>query len=200
MHPFSAEDEAALKELEIEEMPPRRQRAFGRIWLNRAAAVLLILAGTYAFWQYREATRHQAIFAAYYDPLQPDYLNLRGAAAANALSGKPELQAALKLYKDGDYEGSIVFLERHLNDYPQDIQASLLLASALLGEWQPERAIHLLHQLEETDVAAADLYWLLALAHIQNNELGAAERVLNQVKFQDSRAERAAQLEMELNP
>jgi hypothetical protein len=196
---FSEADEAALEELG--EMPfPARKRSLPRVWMNRAAAVLLIVAGAYALWQYRAATRHQAIFAAYYEPVQPAYLNLRGAAVSPDSSPKPELTAALQLYEKGEFEGSIVFLEQHLNAHPDDEQARLLMASALLGNWQPGRAINILHQLESGNVATEDLYWLLILAHIQNDELDMASKLLSQTAFQGARAAKADRLEAELEP
>lgn len=194
---FSAEDEAALQEL-AEERFPVKKRSLTRVWMNRAAAVLLIVAGAYALWQYQAATAHQRIFAAHYEPLQPAYLNLRGAAVNPDRPEQAELGAALELYDQGDFEASIIFLERHLKAYPEDNQAWLLMASALLGNWQPERAINILHQLEETKVEKGDLYWLLTLAHVQNNDLGTATALLNQTTFQGARAEKAARLDEEL--
>lgn len=196
-HSFSEADAAALEELGEMHFPARK-RVLPRVWMNRAAAVLLIVAGAYALWQYRAATRHQAVFAAYYEPVQPAYLSLRGAAANTDSSPKPELKAALQLYEKGDFEASIVFLEQHLKAYPEDDQAGLLMASALLGSWQPGRAIHILHQLEAGSAATEDLYWLLILAHIQNNELDVASKLLSQTAFQGARAEKAALLEVEL--
>lgn len=198
-HSFSEADEVALKELG-EMHFPFRKRSFPRVWMNRAAAVLLIIAGVYALWQYQAATRHQAIFAAYYEPLQPAYLSLRSAAIVTGTTMDAELKAALQFYDKGDFKGSLVFLERYLNEHPEDVQAGLLIASALLGDWQPERAINILHQMEETTVEKGDLYWLLVLAHIQNDELGTAMALLNQTAFQGARAEKAARLEAELEP
>ncbi|WP_282779656.1 zf-HC2 domain-containing protein [Phaeodactylibacter xiamenensis] len=198
-HSFSAADEAALEELGAIHFPARG-RSFPRVWMNQAAAVLLIVAGAYALWQYESATRHQAIFAAYYEPLQPAYLSLRSAAIVTGTTMDAGLKAALQLYDQGDFKGSLVFLERYLNEHPEDVQAGLLMASALLGDWQPERAINILHQMEETTVEKGDLYWLLVLAHIQNDELGTAMALLNQTAFQGARAEKAAHLEAELEP
>jgi predicted Zn-dependent protease len=198
-HSFSEADEAALEELGQMHFPVRR-RPLPRVWMNRAAAILLILAGAYALWQYQAATRHQTVFAAFYEPVQPAYLNLRGTVVSPGSSSKPELKTALQLYENEDFEASIVFLEQHLNAYPEDDQARLLMASALLGNWQPERAIHILHQLESDNVETEDLYWLLVLAHIQNDELDVASQLLSQTAFQGARAEKAARLEAELEP
>lgn len=197
---FSQDDESALEELQEAEIPPRRQRRAGRIWMNRAAAVLLIIVGAYAIWQYRSETRHQALFAEFYTPLPPAYLSLRSAAATDPLEGQPELRAALEWYEEGGYEESAIFLERHLNQHPRDEQAQLLLASALLGNWRGERAVDILHQLENTSTETEDLYWYLALGHVQNNQLDSARILLSQSQFSGERADKAAALEAALQP
>lgn len=197
-HSFTEEDEAALKELEEAEIPTRRERGT-RVWINRAAAILLLIIGAYAIGEYRSETRHHALFAEFYEPLPPGYLSLRGAEATNPLKDKPDLQAALEWYEGGGYEESVVFLENYLDEVPGDEQARMLMASALLGNWQATRATDILHQLERSDaVPPGDLYWYLILAHVQNNQLDSALTLLSQVEFRGERAAEAAALETKL--
>lgn len=197
---FTEEDEAALRDLEAVKMPRQNQRRVKRKWINRAAAILLIITGTYAVWQYRSATRHQAIFAAFYKPFAPNYLTLRGAAATDPFREKPDLRAALEQYQAGNYVESVVFLERYLAKNPADEQAQMMMASALLGNWQAERSVQILHQLEGAEVIPdGDLYWYLVLAHVQRNQLDSARLLLEQVDFEGKRAELAVALETRLN-
>ena len=196
---LTLKDALALKELKAEGFPFQKRPTRQRTWINYAAAILLFITGSVGFYQYRKATWHQSLFAAFYEPGQPDVLSLRGASVSGTSAIEPDLKAALSLYEDGDYEGSIVFFQRYINQFPGDLEVQLLFSSALLGNWETERAINVLHQLASTLADQSELNWLLVLAHIQNNELEMAAELLSQTTFQGVKADKAALLEVKLS-
>lgn len=161
--------------------PPSPKLKARRLWLNRAAAAVLLLVGLFALLQYHSAKEPQRLFAQHFEAAAPDYISMRGVAFLNPLSGKPELQQALKFYQAADYEASIPHFDNYLQEQPEDERAQFLLANALLGAWQPQRAKALLLQLEGADALRPEIYWYLALAHVQLNELEAAATLLQQM-------------------
>lgn len=152
-----------------------------RLWLNRAAAAVLLLVGLFALLQYYSAKEPQRLFAQHFEAATPDYINMRGAAFTNPLADNLELQQALKFYQAADFEASIPHFDNYLQEQPEDERAQFLLANALLGTWQPQRAKALLLQLEGAEAPRPEIYWYLVLAHVQLNELEASATLLRQL-------------------
>lgn len=161
--------------------PPSPKLEVRRLWLHRAAAAVLFLIGLFALLQYHIAKEPQRLFAQHFEAAAPDYINMRGVALPNPLAGKLELQQALKFYQAADFEASIPHFDNYLQEQPEDERAQFLLANALLGAWQPQRAKALLLQLEGAETLRPEIYWYLALAHVQLNEPEAAATLLRQL-------------------
>lgn len=176
---FTEADEAALEAIR---QPPffRRKRMISRGRINWAAAAALLILSALAIWQYREATRHQQLFAQHFQAAQPNYLNFRSAARVGPFAEKPDFKTAAQLYQAGRYAESITFFERSLEAHPSDPQIQFLFANALLGAWHPDRAKPLLQELQGYASHAQEASWYLALAHLQSAEPDSAVAILKQ--------------------
>lgn len=179
---FTEADETALEAIR---QPPflRRRRMISQRRINWVAAAVLLALGTLALWQYQAATRHQRLFAQYFQAAQPTYLNFRGASGTSPFAGNPDFKAAAQLYQAGSYAESITFFERSMEAHPQDTQIQYLFANALLGAWKPARAKSILQQLQGRTDEAQDVSWYLALAHLQKAETDSTVAILKQTPF-----------------
>ena len=136
-----------------------------------------MVLGLFGVLQYNAATFNERLFAEYFSAAQPNYLTLRSAQSANALAGKKELRKALEFYRAGAYEASLPHFSLHLESYPEDNWAYFLMANALLGARQGERAANLLRQLKATPptglTAEDEIPWYLSLALLEQEDTAA---------------------------
>lgn len=184
--------EASLLSARMAGAPPRPS------YLNRLAAVLLVLVGLIAVFKYSIGSFHERVFAEAFQPMPSGYTILRSAAIPSVLQGKPELVTALKFYQAGDFGKSIPHFENYLSVHPDDPKAQLLLANALLGDWQAERALGLLERIDASSVGAGALKWYTALALVQLDRLDEARQLLQELQAEAAFQVRARRLSEQL--
>ena len=170
---------------EVGALSSRAGQASNRnVWINWAAAAALVVLGLFGVLQYNAATVNERLFVEYFSAAQPNYLTLRSAQSADALAGKKELRKALEFYRAGAYEASLPHFSLHLESYPEDNWAYFLMANALLGARQGERAANLLRQLKAsppTGLAEDEIQWYLSLALLEQGETAAALDLLQRL-------------------
>lgn len=172
--------------------PPRQP------YLNRLAAALLLLVGLIAVFKYSIGSFHERVFAEAFQPMPSGYTILRSAAVPSVLQGKPELVTALKFYQAEEFGKSIPHFENYLSSQPDDPKAQLLLANALLGDWQAERALGWLEKIDSSSVGAGALKWYTALALVQLGRLDEARQLLQELGTEVAFQARAGQLSAQL--
>ncbi|MCB0557439.1 MAG: zf-HC2 domain-containing protein [Lewinellaceae bacterium] len=158
--------------------PSRRRLA----WINRAAAVLLILIASYAAFRYWSASQPERLFAAYFEPAPNNYITYRSSGAEpNPMP--EELKQALGYYNTGFFDLSLPHFTNYLEGKPDDDKALLLAANACLHAGQAERAEQYLLQIEAGEEALrSEVSWYLALAYLQQGQLPRARQYLENVQ------------------
>ena len=148
-------------------------------WINRAAAVGLLLILGYAGLRYWSASRPERLFAAHFETAANTYITYRS-TDDDALNA--ELKRALEYYDARAFEYSLPHFSNYLAANPQDHRATLLAACAYLQAGQPQPAERYLIQLETLGMTyQGQTLWYLALAHLRQGEMPKARAMLERV-------------------
>lgn len=149
-------------------------------WINRAAAVALLLIIAYAGYRYWGAISQERLFAQYFYPIESPYPLLR--SGEPDIADKPELQMALSFYLEGDFAASLPHFENYLADHSPDPQASLLAANACLQTGRAQQALQLLLHLQKDDPQLQGFAkWYLALAYLKLDQTEPARQLLHSI-------------------
>ena len=150
-------------------------------WINRAAAVSLILVVSYAVFLYWSASQPARLFAAYFEPAPNTYITYRS-ADSNPNPIPEELKQALGYYNTEAFDLSLPHFKNYLADHPDDPQALLLAANAYLQAGQAEQAVQCLLRIEARgETLQSEVPWYLALAYLQQKQLPRARQYLENV-------------------
>ncbi len=151
------------------------------LWLNRAAAVALILLTVYAAIRYWGESQPERAFTAYFEPAPNTYITYRS-ADTEAPAVSEELEQALEFYDAEDFDLSLPHFQNYLEGNPDDPQALMLAANAHLQSGQATRAEQYLLRLEaEGEAFRRQASWYLALAYLRQGKKGPAREKLEQI-------------------
>ncbi|MCB0546948.1 MAG: tetratricopeptide repeat protein [Phaeodactylibacter sp.] len=160
----------------VQEPPPRYLP-----WINRAAAVGLILILSYAGFRYWSASQAERAFAAFFEPTPNTYITYRSPDAPDAPI-PAELARALEYYDGEAYEQSLPHFKNHLERDPDDLRAILLAANACLLSGRAEQAEQYLLQLQEKgETFQGQTGWYLALAYLRQGKKARARKILERI-------------------
>lgn len=191
------EDELeALQGLPLPGRPNPRLRATA--WVNRAAAVALLLLLSYAGYRYYAATATERLFAEYFRAMPNQYITLR---SPEGLAAEPELETALQFYSSGDFPASLPHFRNYLSSHTNDVQATLLAANACLQSGAARQAKDYLLPLEsQAGQWKGQVQWYLALAYLKMGKTQPARQLLKAAAADKASAysEAAAKLSSEL--
>lgn len=150
-------------------------------WINRAAAIVLLLIIGYAAFRYWSASKHERTFAAFFEPAPNTYITYRS-AGPEAPPMPEELAQALEYYDAEAFELSLPHFENYLEEQPDDLRALLLAASAQLQAGQAERAEQYLLRLEARgETFQGQVPWYMALAYLRQGKMAQARSKLEEV-------------------
>jgi hypothetical protein len=153
-------------------------------WINRAAAVALLLIIAYAGYHYWGAISQERLFAQNFHPMENPYPVLR--SGDPKIADNPELQMALGFYLKGDFAASLPHLENYLADHSPDSQASLLAANVYLQTGRAQQAVQLLLQLQKEDPQLQGFAkWYLALAYLKLGQTESARQLLYSITLDE---------------
>ena len=148
-------------------------------WINRIAAVALLLIMVFAAIRYWNALHYERLAAQYFERAENDYITLRSPGDNQQLPAFAELEKALEYYEAQEYENSLPHFDNYLMANPGDEQAAVMAASAALQAGVPGKVEPYLKGVIGKGNALAD--WHLALALIQQRKISRARRQLERI-------------------
>lgn len=148
-------------------------------WLGRAAAVALLLILGYALYEYQGYNQPVEMAYDYLYPPQSRYLAQRGAEGEVV---SDNMRQAIRHYQEERYLASLPYFKSHLAQQPDDDDARLLWATALLENHRPQEAEQQMVILGADEVDAVwNLQWYLALVYLAQHREEAALPILKRV-------------------
>lgn len=138
--------------------------------------VVVAITGLLFFsaYTYYESNNNERLFTAHFEPAENSFVNLRGDSPLAA-----ELNEAMAFYENKNYEAALPHFESYLATQKDDFKAMLYAGISHLETVQLNKSIDF---LETTRINAPKYFeeasWYLALAHIRNEQLAEAKRIL----------------------
>ena len=174
------EVEEELESIHNRAYASRAPRLRKMAWINRAAAVGMLLLLAYAGFRYWATSLPERLFAEYFQPLDNQYITLRSAGEPPV---NPELKTALDFYTAADFTASLPHFQNYLSTNPDDGQAALLAANACLHSGAPQQAEAYLLPLESKDRQwNGQVKWYLALAYLKQGQQQSTRQLLQAIR------------------